>query len=106
MLAARRCGCCKRKLEGDGLETRTVTASVPARVDYQLTLLGEELVNRCKISARCRSLPVPHVRGRPVRPDPAATVLPASKKARPPFLAIRPLTCTYLVVEPPYGIEP
>ena len=52
MLAARRCGCCKRKLEGDGLETRTVTASVPARVDYQLTLLGEELVNRCKINAQ------------------------------------------------------
>ncbi|MDG4830411.1 helix-turn-helix domain-containing protein [Solwaraspora sp. WMMD1047] len=33
-----------RKLERDGLLTRTVTASVPARVDYALTPLGWELV--------------------------------------------------------------
>jgi DNA-binding HxlR family transcriptional regulator len=33
-----------RKLERDGLVTRTVTASVPARVDYQLTPLGEALL--------------------------------------------------------------
>ncbi|GGQ49041.1 winged helix-turn-helix transcriptional regulator [Couchioplanes azureus] len=33
-----------RKLERDGLVSRTVTASVPARVDYALTPLGEALV--------------------------------------------------------------
>jgi DNA-binding HxlR family transcriptional regulator len=33
-----------RTLERDGLVTRTVTASVPARVDYQLTPLGEGLM--------------------------------------------------------------
>jgi DNA-binding HxlR family transcriptional regulator len=33
-----------RTLERDGLVTRTVTASVPARVDYQLTPLGESLM--------------------------------------------------------------
>ncbi|GAB3979363.1 helix-turn-helix domain-containing protein [Plantactinospora veratri] len=33
-----------RKLERDGLLTRTVTASVPARVDYALTPLGGDLV--------------------------------------------------------------
>lgn len=32
-----------RTLERDGLLTRTVTASVPARVDYALTPLGHEL---------------------------------------------------------------
>jgi DNA-binding HxlR family transcriptional regulator len=32
-----------RTLERDGLVTRTVTASVPARVDYALTPLGYEL---------------------------------------------------------------
>lgn len=32
-----------RTLERDGLLTRTVTASVPARVDYELTPLGHEL---------------------------------------------------------------
>jgi DNA-binding HxlR family transcriptional regulator len=32
-----------RILERDGLITRTVTASVPARVDYELTPLGHEL---------------------------------------------------------------
>jgi len=32
-----------RTLERDGLLTRTVTASVPARVDYALTPLGREL---------------------------------------------------------------
>ncbi len=32
-----------RTLERDGLLTRTVTASVPARVDYELTPLGREL---------------------------------------------------------------
>ncbi|WP_163508205.1 winged helix-turn-helix transcriptional regulator [Fodinicola acaciae] len=33
-----------RQLERDGLLTRTVTASVPARVDYALTPLGESLL--------------------------------------------------------------
>lgn len=33
-----------RTLERDGLVSRTVTASVPARVDYQLTPLGESLM--------------------------------------------------------------
>jgi DNA-binding HxlR family transcriptional regulator len=32
-----------RTLERDGLLTRTVTASVPVRVDYELTPLGHEL---------------------------------------------------------------
>ncbi|MEU5939219.1 helix-turn-helix domain-containing protein [Micromonospora sp. NPDC047548] len=32
-----------RTLERDGLLTRTVTASVPARVDYELTPLGHDL---------------------------------------------------------------
>ena len=32
-----------RSLERDGLVTRTVTASVPVRVDYALTPLGHEL---------------------------------------------------------------
>ena len=33
-----------RTLERDGLVSRTVTASVPVRVDYQLTPLGESLM--------------------------------------------------------------
>ena len=33
-----------RMLERDGLVTRTVTASVPVRVDYQLTSLGHTLL--------------------------------------------------------------
>ncbi|MCW7945662.1 HxlR family transcriptional regulator [Streptomyces hygroscopicus] len=33
-----------RTLERDGLVTRTVTPSVPVRVDYQLTPLGESLM--------------------------------------------------------------
>lgn len=33
-----------RNLERDGLITRTVTPSVPVRVDYQLTELGEGIV--------------------------------------------------------------
>jgi DNA-binding HxlR family transcriptional regulator len=33
-----------RTLERDGLVTRTVTASVPVRVDYELTPLGRTLV--------------------------------------------------------------
>ncbi|MFF5225619.1 winged helix-turn-helix transcriptional regulator [Dactylosporangium sp. NPDC000521] len=32
-----------RTLERDGLVTRTVTASIPPRVDYELTPLGHEL---------------------------------------------------------------
>ncbi|GIG62435.1 transcriptional regulator [Longispora fulva] len=32
-----------RTMERDGLLTRTVTTSVPARVDYQLTPLGHDL---------------------------------------------------------------
>ncbi len=33
-----------RELERDGLVTRTVTASVPVRVDYALTQLGRSLI--------------------------------------------------------------
>jgi DNA-binding HxlR family transcriptional regulator len=33
-----------RKLERDGLVARTVTASVPPRVDYELTALGHDLL--------------------------------------------------------------
>lgn len=33
-----------RALERDGLLTRTVTASVPVRVDYRLTPLGRSLL--------------------------------------------------------------
>ncbi|NUR73012.1 MAG: helix-turn-helix transcriptional regulator [Hamadaea sp.] len=33
-----------RSLERDGLLIRTVTASVPVRVDYELTALGESLM--------------------------------------------------------------
>jgi DNA-binding HxlR family transcriptional regulator len=33
-----------RKLERDGLITRTLTPSVPVRVDYELTPLGESLL--------------------------------------------------------------
>ncbi len=33
-----------RKLERDGLVERTVTASVPPRVDYELTRLGHDLL--------------------------------------------------------------
>lgn len=33
-----------RSLERDGLVTRTVTAAVPVRVDYELTPLGESLL--------------------------------------------------------------
>jgi DNA-binding HxlR family transcriptional regulator len=43
-----------RTLERDGLISRTVTPSVPVRVDYQLTALGEGLmqaVNAVKLWA-------------------------------------------------------
>lgn len=33
-----------RQLERDGLAIRTITASVPARVDYELTALGQSLL--------------------------------------------------------------
>lgn len=33
-----------RRLERDGFVTRTVTPSVPVRVDYELTALGQEIV--------------------------------------------------------------
>ena len=45
----------------------------------------------------CPSLAQRAVLGGSARSDPAATVLPCSKKTRPPFPAIRPLTCTYSV---------
>jgi DNA-binding HxlR family transcriptional regulator len=32
-----------RELERDGIVTRTITASVPARVDYEMTDLGRDL---------------------------------------------------------------
>src|SRR3954449_5219412 len=34
----------KRTLERDGLLTRTITPSVPVRVDYQLTALGKTIL--------------------------------------------------------------
>ena len=37
-----------RPLERDGLVTRTVTASVPVRVDYALTPLGQSLLEPIK----------------------------------------------------------
>ena len=37
-----------RTLERDGLVTRTVTASVPVRVDYALTPLGQSLLDPIK----------------------------------------------------------
>ena len=37
-----------RTLERDGLVTRTVTASVPVRVDYNLTPLGHSLLDPIK----------------------------------------------------------
>ena len=37
-----------RTLERDGLVTRTVTASVPVRVDYALTPLGQSLLEPIK----------------------------------------------------------
>jgi DNA-binding HxlR family transcriptional regulator len=37
-----------RTLERDGLVTRTVTASVPVRVDYALTPLGDSLLDPIK----------------------------------------------------------
>jgi DNA-binding HxlR family transcriptional regulator len=33
-----------RTLERDGLVTRTITPSVPVRVDYQLTALGQTIL--------------------------------------------------------------
>jgi DNA-binding HxlR family transcriptional regulator len=38
-----------RGLERDGLVTRTVTPTIPPRVDYELTELGQSL--RCPIDA-------------------------------------------------------
>src|SRR5450755_343526 len=53
---------------------------------------------------RCRFVPVRNVLARSLRPDPAATTLPQSQKARPPSPAIRPLTCNFLVAGA--GFEP
>ncbi|MGI5153845.1 winged helix-turn-helix transcriptional regulator [Microbispora sp. CA-102843] len=33
-----------RRMERDGLVSRTITPSVPVRVDYRLTRLGEDLM--------------------------------------------------------------
>lgn len=41
-----------RALERDGLVLRTVTATVPARVDYELTALGRELLTPIDALAR------------------------------------------------------
>ena len=38
-----------RELEMDGLITRTVTPSIPPRVDYELTELGEDLQGPLKV---------------------------------------------------------
>ena len=49
-----------RKLESDGLVTRTVTPTIPPRVDYALTQLGGSLTNMIAPLARWASdnLPV------------------------------------------------
>lgn len=44
-----------KSLERDGLVTRTVTASVPPRVDYALTPLGESLLAPVGLLARWAS---------------------------------------------------
>lgn len=41
-----------RHLERDGFITRTVTPSIPPRVDYQLTDLGREVMEPLDVLAR------------------------------------------------------
>jgi DNA-binding HxlR family transcriptional regulator len=77
-----------RMLERDGMVTRTITASVPVRVDYQLTPLGYTLlpvvraikhwsethiaeVHAARVSALTTGPP-----GLPSRRPPRATCLP------------------------------
>ncbi|AFV91142.1 Transcriptional regulator [Acidipropionibacterium acidipropionici ATCC 4875] len=38
-----------RSMERDGLVTRSITASVPARVDYELTELGRSLIEPIQV---------------------------------------------------------
>ena len=52
-----------RTLERDGLVSRTVTASVPVRVDYELTALGHSLLDPIKHLKAWAEDHVPEVRG-------------------------------------------
>jgi hypothetical protein len=54
--------CPSRFLERDGLVTRTVTASVPVRVDYALTDLGQSLQDPIKLLKAWAEDHVPDVR--------------------------------------------
>ena len=51
-----------RTLERDGLVSRTVTASVPVRVDYELTALGHSLLDPIKHLKAWAEDHVPEVR--------------------------------------------
>ena len=78
-----------RNLERDGLVSRTVTPSVPVRVDYALTDLGRSL---CRPGAPARRMgasePCRHRRGTAaLRPEDRA-VMPASRASR--GLVVRP----------------
>ena len=53
-----------RNLERDGLVSRTVTPSVPVRVDYALTDLGRSLAFRCASSGCGRRTTTPPLRRR------------------------------------------
>jgi DNA-binding HxlR family transcriptional regulator len=50
-----------RSLERDGLVSRTVTPSVPVRVDYALTALGAELQHQVRALKRWAEIYMPRV---------------------------------------------
>ena len=56
-----------RALERDGLITRTVYAQVPPRVEYELTALGESLLQPLTVSAPLGREPRAHHPGSPGR---------------------------------------
>ncbi|MCA4133251.1 helix-turn-helix transcriptional regulator [Arthrobacter sp. M4] len=67
-----------RTLERDGLVTRTVYAQVPPRVDYQLTDLGESLLEPLGLLRQWAENNVPAIlRARHAYDDTADEVLPA-----------------------------